>query len=181
MLALATKKLGDVGAGRRRKPCHKGIDDLLLLGDRETGSRDIRNDVSTHRIRSVLRRKQRISGSLPEINPCRPSSSLAIGMRDGQLDVSIVLGIGRGRSANASTRKRLCDGIDGDGLRIAEQGTCLPTGGPDIAGCYIRVFGPLVDRDRYQVNHGNEHEPRDNAPPVIPWWLIITSPIMTHG
>jgi hypothetical protein len=128
MLALATKKLGDVGAGRRREPCHKGIDNLLLLGDREPSRRNVADDVSTHRIRRVLSREQRISGSLPEVNTCRPSRTLTISVRDGQLDVSVILGIGCRRGANASSRKRLGDRVDGDGLRIAEQGTCLPTG-----------------------------------------------------
>lgn len=128
MLALATKKLGDVGAGRRRQPRHKGVDNLLLLDDREPSRRNVADDVSTHRIRRVLSREQRIGGSLPEINACRPSRTLTISVRDGQLDVSVILGIGCRRRANASSRKRLCDSVDSDGLRIAEQGTCLPTG-----------------------------------------------------
>jgi hypothetical protein len=181
MLALATKKLGDVGAGRRRQPRHKGVDNLLLLGDRESRCRDVAHDVSAHRVRCVLRGEQRVSGSLPEINAGRPPRTLTISVRDEQLDVPVILGIGCRGSADASSRKRIGDRVDGDGLRIAEQGTCLPTGGPLIAGCHEGDCGSLVDRDRDQVNHGHEHEPRDERPPVMPRWFLITSPVMRHG
>lgn len=90
-LALATKQLGDIGAGRSSQPRAERVDDLLLLDDRETGYRHVRHDVSTHRVGRVLSRKQRVGGSLPEINACRPSHTLAISVRDGQLDVSVIL------------------------------------------------------------------------------------------
>jgi len=184
-LALATKQLGDIGAGRCSQPRAKRVDDLLLLSDREPERRNVAHDVSAHRVRRVRRRGQRVRSNLPEINAGRPSHTLTIRVRDGQLDVSIVLRVrGRGR-ANASTRKRIGNRIDGDGLRIGVQVTCLPTGGPRTAGCCAGVFGPL-EGEPYtgvsETDNGEEESEQCERKLIITLSLHLPFSVLTaHG
>jgi len=121
-LRLTTKKLGGVRTGSRSQPQRQAVDDLLLLNDREPGTRNVRNDVSTHRIRRVLSREQGIGSSLPEVNASRTANPLSVSGRNRKLQIAVVLTIDGAILSGTNARKRVRHSVDSQGLGIGEQG-----------------------------------------------------------
>jgi len=115
---LATKKLGDVGAGGRREIRGKRIHDLLDLcvGVANRGSID--HDISRERELLVDTRDEGVSSDLAAVNPDSAAVSLAVLVRDGQFDESIVLRKDTGVDSGCRTRERIRNRVDGQGLRI---------------------------------------------------------------
>jgi len=89
---LATKKLGSVGAGRRRQPEAEGINVELLLSDGVPDEGNVEDDVSRHRVLQVLSRDERVSCNLPVIDASRvPNPRLQELVLDGEGDIAVVL------------------------------------------------------------------------------------------
>lgn len=127
-LRLATKQLGGVGAGTGSQPQGESIDDLLRLGHGETRDGDVDDQISTHGVLDVLGADQRIGSDLGEVEPSHSTRTLGVRVRDGQLDSRVILGESTLVDARRSSRKRICDGIDRDGLGIGKHWTVLSAG-----------------------------------------------------
>lgn len=125
-LVLATKELGDSGARSSSQVCREGIDDCLGLCNRVTRKRSVANDVSTHRVASILRGHKRVSRDLRVLEPDRPAVPTPIGVGNRQSDQTIGTCESAGVRSGAGSRKRNSDAGDGNGLGVGvRQGTVL--------------------------------------------------------
>jgi len=129
-LVLATQQLGDASAGRAGQVGRKAVHDLLDLSRTVTDGRCVYNDVSTHRVARIGRGLQRIGRDLRVIDANGATGSLAIGMRNGQLDRSVSRRENAGVDTTANPRKRDSNSIDRDRLRIGERQGIALSGDP---------------------------------------------------
>lgn len=122
MLALLTKKLGDPSACRGGQVPSQAIDDLLLLSDRVPDEGHVHDQVGRHRVLGVERTVERVRTHLAVVQTSRVTEPLPRLVRDKQRRVPVSRQERAAIDSHPRAGKGNRNSVDGDGLRIGEQG-----------------------------------------------------------
>jgi len=117
-LRLASKELGDERIGARGELGLETLVNRKCLGTRVPSSRDVKDDVVTHRYFDVLARDERVRGELRVVEPQDSARAPPVGGVCAELDETVSRRVLTAVRAHGSTWERRSDRTDGDGLRI---------------------------------------------------------------